>query len=330
MALRSYLYSCCVALLACLVALGLALLLGLITPTAPFPIFLVAVAFGAWRGGLVAGLLSTTLSLLAINYFFENPVYSLALTEVSTIVDLAVFIGAALVIQVSHERLTEAQRRIVAVQAEADRAHWLDFLSEAGLALGQSLEPAMALYNASLLGVRELGDWCLVHIIEEDGRVSLRRLAHKEVQQDALLSLVVDGFGDGLEQALGIAGVIRDRRSLRVDVRGQVSVVSRERPGDAWALEDLGFRSSVCVPLESRGKLLGTMTFVAGEATGPYDPGHLGKAEQLATRVALALDNANLHREALQQARGEGAWRSHRMRESGRVNPIVEARPASA
>src|SRR3954469_10668112 len=109
---RSYLQSCAVSIVACAAALGLALLLGLITPTAPFPIFLVAVACSTWRAGLTSGLVSTSLSLVAINYFFEAPIYSLAITEISTVVDMAVFVGAALGIQVLHERLADAQRKI--------------------------------------------------------------------------------------------------------------------------------------------------------------------------------------------------------------------------
>jgi K+-sensing histidine kinase KdpD len=46
--------------------------------TAPVSLFLCAVMFSAWLGGLKPGLLATALSVLAFKYYFAVPVYSLA------------------------------------------------------------------------------------------------------------------------------------------------------------------------------------------------------------------------------------------------------------
>ena len=45
---------------------------------APVPLFLCAVMLSAWFGGLRAGLLAAALSLLAFDYYFVPPLYSLA------------------------------------------------------------------------------------------------------------------------------------------------------------------------------------------------------------------------------------------------------------
>jgi K+-sensing histidine kinase KdpD len=45
---------------------------------APVPLFLCAVMLSAWFGGLRAGLLAAALSLLAFDYYFVLPLYSLA------------------------------------------------------------------------------------------------------------------------------------------------------------------------------------------------------------------------------------------------------------
>ena len=152
-ALRSQLFGYAVAPLACAFALGLSPLLGRLSPTAPFPLFLAAVALSTWARGLGPGLVATSLSLLSINYFFEAPLYSLAITELSTVVDLAVFIAVALLINGLHEQLREAQRKVEAAKVEAETTRWLAFLAEASTVVGQSLDKGLTLQNAAVLGM---------------------------------------------------------------------------------------------------------------------------------------------------------------------------------
>jgi signal transduction histidine kinase/CheY-like chemotaxis protein len=57
-------------------------------------------------------------------------------------------------------------------------------------------------------------------------------------------------------------------------------------------------RSAMGVPIIARGRLLGVITFMAAESGRRYGPAELRLAEDLAHRVALAMDNARLYREA--------------------------------
>ena len=77
----------------------------------PFPLLLVAVAFSAWYGGLGPGLFATALCTLAIDYYFEEPLQSLAVTSINTLVDLAEFLGTALLISALTEHLHAARAR---------------------------------------------------------------------------------------------------------------------------------------------------------------------------------------------------------------------------
>jgi PAS domain S-box-containing protein len=63
-----------------------------------FALFYGAVALSSWYGGMKPGLLATALSTVAINYFFMAPQGSLAMTGVSTLVRLGVFLFVTLVI----------------------------------------------------------------------------------------------------------------------------------------------------------------------------------------------------------------------------------------
>src|ERR1700730_8172337 len=68
-----------VAVLSVAVALILARLLDVHLVAAPVSLFLCAIMFSAWFGGVRPGLFSVALSLLAFDYYFVTPLYSLAM-----------------------------------------------------------------------------------------------------------------------------------------------------------------------------------------------------------------------------------------------------------
>src|SRR5690606_11021894 len=61
----------------------------------------------------------------------------------------------------------------------------------------------------------------------------------------------------------------------------------------------LGTSSIIIVPLTARGRVIGAMTFIRGEASGrTYGPADLELTQELAQRAAVAVDNARLYQEA--------------------------------
>src|SRR5712691_9848422 len=73
---------------------------------APVSLFLCAIMFTAWIGGLEAGVLATVLSLLSFKYYFLAPVHSLAV-ETTELPRLVVFALAAVFVLA----ITGAQKR---------------------------------------------------------------------------------------------------------------------------------------------------------------------------------------------------------------------------
>jgi C4-dicarboxylate-specific signal transduction histidine kinase len=82
--------------------------------TAPVSLFICAVMFSAWLGGLRPGLLATALSVLAFKYYFVAPVYSLAV-DVEEIPRFLVFALSALfvgLLSAAQRSATESLRRV--------------------------------------------------------------------------------------------------------------------------------------------------------------------------------------------------------------------------
>ena len=93
------------------------------------PLFLLAVMFSAWRGGLAIGLFATFLSALASAFVFLPPKFSLQLDR-GDFLQLAVFIVAAVIIgslSAARKRAEEAREVLLvkeqAARREAERAN---------------------------------------------------------------------------------------------------------------------------------------------------------------------------------------------------------------
>ena len=72
-------------------------------------------------------------------------------------------------------------------------------------------------------------------------------------------------------------------------------------------LKELGLKSAMIVPLITRGRILGVITFISAESGQHYDELDLTLAEELARRVATAMDNARSYK-AEQEARHPSFW----------------------
>src|SRR5204862_7278339 len=83
-------------------------------------------------------------------------------------------------------------------------------------------------------------------------------------------------------------------------------VAVAERPELHEILQELGLRSSICVPRVARDRALGAISFVLAESGCRYGEAQLATALDLARHAAIAVDNALLFRgadEARVQAR---------------------------
>jgi PAS domain S-box-containing protein len=163
-----------VAVLSSGVALAIALGLDRWDLARPGPLFLAAVVVSAWYGGMRPALLSTLLGILAINYFFEAPAYSLAISSLRTGVSLVVFGLVALLVSTLHARARAAQQRaetaLAQLQvAEARYRHLFENAADAFILIGpdgryletnQAASDLLGYSREELLGLR-VGDTAL-------------------------------------------------------------------------------------------------------------------------------------------------------------------------
>jgi serine phosphatase RsbU (regulator of sigma subunit) len=98
--------------------------------------------------------------------------------------------------------------------------------------------------------------------------------------------------------------VVRTGHSeLLPEITDEMLVANARNEEHLQMLRELGMRSVMVVPMISRSRMLGTITFVSAESGRRFSDDDVLLAEDLARRAAVAIDNARLYSERAQIAR---------------------------
>ena len=188
------------------------------------------------------------------------------------------------------ERLLSAERDATARTVERQRR--LDFVREAGHILASSLDYRSAIQRVAELAVRDYADWCVVDIIEDGSPLKRVAIARAEV-----LSQQADGAPEQ-EPEEAVQAVVETGALQIVPALGETS----KRPKKGAILGGITARSAICVPLQARKRTLGALTLVRTESSEAYGADDLALVEDLAGRIALAIDRGRLYREVEERA----------------------------
>jgi PAS domain S-box-containing protein len=204
-------------------------------------------------------------------------------------------------------RLAEDQaRELVREQAARSAAETAEqrarFLDEAATILASSLDYHTTMRSVGRLALSSLADSCIVYVIERNGRPERVEVAHVDDEKESALR-------DLLNTDPPDAG---ERRSMisRVFRTGSPELVPEisEEWLRAGALDDdhlercraVAPRSALCVPILIRGDVAGAISLGLTRPDRVYGADDLALARELASRAALAIENARLYHEARQ------------------------------
>jgi PAS domain S-box-containing protein len=171
------------------------------------------------------------------------------------------------------------------------------FLAQATKELVSSLDYHATLSRVARMAVPQLADWCAVDILEPDGSLKLLAIAHPESSKVEWAREFRRAFPIDMTAPTGLPRVIRTGKS---ELYPSIDSALLEGSLDEEQLEvirELQLSSVMLLPLRARGRTLGAISFVFAESGRSYGEADLVLAEDLASRAALALDNARLYRE---------------------------------
>ncbi len=189
----------------------------------------------------------------------------------------------------------EQQARAEAEEAQRRAA----FLAEASTALAASLDFPTTLANVTRLAVPHLADWCAVHTLEADGCIRQLAVAHVDPKKVEFARELEQRYPPDPKAPFGVPQVLRSGRAeILSEVPESVLQAYARDAEHLRLLHELGLQSYMIVPMVARGRTLGTIAFASAESSRRYGPDDLALAEDLAYRAAVAVDNAQLYREA--------------------------------
>jgi PAS domain S-box-containing protein len=176
----------------------------------------------------------------------------------------------------------------------------------ATLGSGQGEEAALQRVAEAIVPV--LGDWAIVSLVDEDGRMRDVGSWHRDPAQRSPVARYAE---------LRLAALKPDAPILRALASGQVMTVADVGaavgrtlpPGEVrdvfWGLAP---QSAVTLPLSARSRTLGALSIYRSADRAMADGDDVATARDLADRIALALDNSRLYEQ--QRRLAEGLQRS--------------------
>ncbi|MEG3969110.1 PAS domain S-box protein [Microcoleus sp. T2B6] len=175
------------------------------------------------------------------------------------------------------------------------------FLAEVSKMLADAFDGETVLQKVAELAVNSIADGCCIHLTETGSKVRLVAVAHAEpsmvetINNFSIRSSIADNAVNGYPL------VIRTGKSeLIAEVDEEILAALAENAAEKEKLRSLNIGSHACVPLRARGRVMGSITCFTSKLGRRYSAEDMAMLEDLAYRVAIALDNARLYAEAQQ------------------------------
>ncbi|MEG4805634.1 PAS domain S-box protein [Microcoleus sp. ARI1-B5] len=210
-------------------------------------------------------------------------------------------------------KLAETQRLQLTIEQAAREKAEIEqqrsaFLAEVSKMLAAAFDGETVLQNVAELAVNSIADGCCIHLTETDSTVRRVAVAHAEPSTvDTLNKLriqtpIADNTVNGypLVISTGTSELIAEVDEEILAAAENAAEIEMLREAKLSRRESLNIGSHACVPLKARGRVMGAITCFTSKFGRRYTAEDMAMLEDLAYRVAIALDNARLYAEAQQ------------------------------
>lgn len=173
-------------------------------------------------------------------------------------------------------------------------------LSQAGELLTSSLDYRKALASLARLVVPALGDWCSIDMVDDKlGRIKNLVVSHVDPDKVALAEMLQRRYPPEPDALKGIPHVLRTGKPERYEeITGEMLARIAQDKEHLEILKKLDMRSAIIVPLKAHRRTLGAITLVRAGKGRRYRLEDVRLVEEIASRAAMAIDNARLYRES--------------------------------
>jgi PAS domain S-box-containing protein len=176
------------------------------------------------------------------------------------------------------------------------------FLARVGAALADSADYHRTLQNIARATVDEFADYCVIDVVERDGRMRRAATAHRDRGKEAVLDRVRNYAPDAASSPLTRPLRTGQPEYLREVSAADIASMSVNQDHQQVMVQ-LAPRSLITVPLIARGRAFGVLTVVRSDGAERFEQVDVDLTIELARRAALAAETARLYDEAQQALR---------------------------
>jgi PAS domain S-box-containing protein len=160
----------------------------------------------------------------------------------------------------------------------------------------RTLDPEVMMIQVARVLSCDFGDWCFVFLQEESEGIRQVAAMHRDQERQRVAWELLSRYPLNPDRPEGPAAVMRDgepRLYREVDSALIDSISADER--NRRMIEALEMTSAIVVPLVAHGRTFGAIAVAAAGSGQVYEQEDVALAEELADRVAVAVDNARLY-----------------------------------
>jgi PAS domain S-box-containing protein len=162
-----------------------------------------------------------------------------------------------------------------------------------------SLDYAETLTAVARLAVPEYADWCFVELLTGDGRIERVVMEHVDPSKREFIEEYDRRYPLDPDSPVGSPKVIRSGEpELLSEIPDEFWAAVAQDPEQHRLMREVGIVSALIVPMRVRGATIGDIALAYSVSGRRYAEDDLPRAQDLADRCALAIDNARLHTEA--------------------------------
>ncbi|MDT5295181.1 MAG: hypothetical protein QOJ76_2061, partial [Acidobacteriota bacterium] len=184
------------------------------------------------------------------------------------------------------------------ITARKNAEERLRFVAEASRVLSSSLDYEATLKGLTNLAVTALADFCLIDLVEEDGNIRRVAASHADPSRQALVERLRN-YPPDPAGARGVPKVVRTGEPEVVTENvGELLATFARNEGHLSAMREMGVESFLIVPLVARTRIVGALTLASTGERRDYTPDDVAYAREIASRAALAIENARLYSRA--------------------------------
>ena len=156
------------------------------------------------------------------------------------------------------------------------------FLARSAEVLASSLDPDELLVEVANLAVPEVADWVAVELVTDSGGIDRKALAHVDPEVREWALDVSKRYPPDQDAPAGVHQVIRTGQAeLYPEIPDELLREGAQDEEHYRILSEFGVRSVIIVPMTTRGRTLGALTFVSGKSGRRFDEQDVELAQEL-------------------------------------------------